>query len=164
MKTWLKHLNAAACVLALSVVAPQLAIVPACAAEIPPDPRFPHIVPVETWLATGGFRPGDTISISLVRGDRARLEVGGTYLVQGRYTLASDFAATLALSLTAASSSEGRGKWSDVQRRTVDAGTGTFAFVATMHTPGEFHVSFYFTDPKNPQRSTAQGGIYFDNR
>jgi hypothetical protein len=124
---------------------------------------FPYLIPVEVWQATGGFRAGDRITITLVRGDRARIEPGGKYLVQGSYTLNSAPSATLALSLTS-SANGGRSQWSESQRRRIDRGTSNFALSATMHADGEFHVSFYIPDPSDTRRTHSQGGIYFDNR
>jgi hypothetical protein len=132
-------------------------------AAAPSEADFPHLIPVETWLASGGFVRGDQITIRLVRGNRPRIEPGGTYLVLGTYTLASHAEATLALSLTA-SGAAGRGAWSPTQRRKIGQGRGEFALVAPMRSPGEFHVSFYIADRHEPRRSNAQGGIYFDNR
>lgn len=133
------------------------------AAAIPSEADFPHLIPVETWLAAGGFARGDQISIRLVRGNRPRLEPGGTYLVLGTYTLASHAEATLALSLTA-SGPAGRGAWAPTQRRKISQGSGEFALVAPMRSAGEFHVSFYLADRNDPRRSYAGGGIYFDHR
>lgn len=129
---------------------------------VPGDLNFLHIVPVETWLAGGGFRSGDNIEITLVRGDRPRLEPGGTYVVEGRYMLASERQATIALSLT--TSAPGSSAWSKSQFATVDKGRGTFLFTAEMKSSGQFHVSFYFSDPEQPGRKSSQGGVYFDNR
>lgn len=129
----------------------------------PSEADFPHLIPVESWLAAGGFSRGDQIAIRLVRGNRPRLEPGGTYLVLGTYTLASHAEATLALSLTA-SGPAGRGAWSPTQRRKIAQGSGEFALVAPMRSAGEFHVSFYVADRQDPRRSFARGGIYFDNR
>lgn len=133
------------------------------AASVPSEADFPHLIPVETWLAAGGFSRGDQIAIRLVRGNRPRIEPGGTYLVLGTYTLASHAEATLALSLTA-SGPAGRGAWSPTQRRKIARGSGEFALVAPMRSAGEFHVSFYVADRNDPRRSNAGGGIYFDNR
>ncbi len=152
--------------LALAVGAPVLPAQTgggAPAASVPSEADFPHLIPVETWLASGGFSRGDQITIRLVRGNRPRLEPGGTYLVLGTYTLASAAEATLALSLTA-SGPAGRGAWSPTQRRKIAQGSGEFALVAPMRSAGEFHVSFYLADRNDPRRSNAGGGIYFDNR
>jgi hypothetical protein len=154
----------------LSLVAPiAVPVLPAQtggdapAAALPSEADFPHLIPVETWLAAGGFGRGDQIAIRLVRGNRPRLEPGGTYLVLGTYTLASHAEATLALSLTA-SGPAGRGAWAPTQRRRIAQGSGEFALVAPMRSAGEFHVSFYLADRNDPRRSYAGGGIYFDNR
>lgn len=129
----------------------------------PSEADFPNIIPVETWLAEEGFRNGDRIMITLVRGDRRKLEVGGTYLVEGSYTLRSAPEARLALSLTSAVPT-GPSQWSQYQNAQITQGDGSFAFVAHMHGPGQFHVSFYIPDKPGSKRSKSSGGIYFDGR
>src|SRR3984957_4243000 len=59
----------------------------AVCAEVDSEQRFPHIIQYE--LGASGFSAGDQISITSVRGDRAHIEPGGSYLVEGTYTLAS---------------------------------------------------------------------------
>jgi hypothetical protein len=169
MKFMTKRLTWAALALALSVVPIRLAQAQSGSGapqQQPPPPSeadFPHIIPVETWLAQEGFRSGDRIMITLVRGNRKKIEPGGTYLVEGTYTLRSASEARLALSLTSSGPS-GRSSWSPYQNAAISAGDGAFALVATMGGPGQYHVSFYIPDSPGSKRSSSAGGIYFDNR
>jgi hypothetical protein len=125
-----------------------------------PEANFPFAIRVSTWAASGGFRKGDRIKIESVRGDRKRIEPGGTYLVQGTYTLASAPTARLALSLTLPAGG-GRRAWSGPQFYDIEKGTGTFAFTAKMEDWGKYHVSFYISDGSG-RGGSAAGGIYFE--
>jgi hypothetical protein len=156
-------LVAALPLLALGLSHAQPGGAPPSAAPAISEENFPHVIRVRTWAAREDFRRGDKLKIESVRGDRPRIEPGGTYLVQGTYTLGSAPSATLMLSLTS-SGSGGRGPTSPTQRMTIDQGTGTFTLANTVQNAGELHVSFYFANPANPRSSSAQGGIYFENR
>ncbi|HEY3912885.1 MAG TPA: hypothetical protein VGN61_00245, partial [Verrucomicrobiae bacterium] len=50
-------------------------------------PSFTHEIPFE--LGASGFADGDKITITSVRGDRKHIEAGGSYIVEGTYTLNS---------------------------------------------------------------------------
>jgi hypothetical protein len=128
--------------------------------ELTIEKNFPFAIRVSTWPAREGFRKGDTIKIATVKGDRKRIEPGGTYLVQGTYTLASAPMARLALSLTVPAGS-GSGAWSQPQFYDIEQGSGTFSFTAKMGSHGKYHVSFYL--PHNSGRGgSSAGGIYFE--
>jgi RNA polymerase sigma factor (sigma-70 family) len=136
---------------------------PLATTPTPPDgSRLAYGVPVRSSGSREGFYPGDHITITAVIGDRPRIEPGGTYRVEGAFALASAPSATLALSLTA-SGPNGYGAWSERQQIKIARGSGTFSLVATMRSEGKFHVSFYFADPSEPGRSSAHGGVYFEN-
>jgi hypothetical protein len=83
------------------------------------------------------FQPGDSIVISSVRSDRRDFEVGGRYLIEGDYTLASMEAAGLSVSVTA-----NRGGIGGVspghpeEGSLVHRGKGHFVLIATMRYPG----------------------------
>lgn len=144
----------------------SLVAVPDAAGASSIDAAFPHYIAVRMWVADGGFRSDDAIAITVVRGDRPKIEVGGTYLVQGEYRLESAPTALLALSLTS-NGRGGRSVWAETQRRQIERGVGTFTLVAAMHDEGNFHVSFYIADrSSDPERKVAHsaGGIYFTNR
>jgi hypothetical protein len=128
--------------------------------ELTNEKNFPFVIRVSTWPSREGFRKGDKLKIATVRGDRKRIEPGGTYLVQGTYTLASAPTATLALSLTVPAGTPGDA-WSKSQFYKIEQGSGTFSFTAKMGSHGQYHVSFYIAD-KSGQRNSAAGGIYFE--
>ena len=125
-------------------------------AQLTAEKDFPFVIRVSTWPASEGFRKGDRIKIMTVRGDRKRIEPGGTYWVEGTYTLASAPTATLALSLTS-TDGRGRGSWADPQFYKIEQGTGTFSFTAKMGGSGQYHVSFY-----PAKGGSSAGGIYFE--
>jgi hypothetical protein len=102
------------------------------------------------------FEKGDRIVIRAVRGNRAKVEVGGLYAVMGAYTLASMDTAVLGLFVTTA---EGVGKTPIFrhQMHKVPKGSGTFLLWYTMTVDGAPHVSFYPVS----RGSEARGGVYF---
>jgi hypothetical protein len=120
------------------------------------DTSFPYAVPIE--LGTFKLADGDAINIVSVRGDRAQLEPGGTYLVEGTYTLASVPGADLALFLTSRGPS-GPTPVSDAQHVQVTRGSGNFSLKETMPYDGWFHVSFYA-----PHEGHSHGGVYFGEK
>lgn len=101
------------------------------------------------------FQPGDSIVVLSVRSDRRDFEVGGRYLIEGDYILASMDAAGLSVSVTA---NQGIGGVSPVhpeEGTLVHRGKGHFVLIATMRYPGHFHVSF------NPlEGGPSRGGVY----
>jgi hypothetical protein len=118
--------------------------------ETPTD--FPAEVAFE--LGKAEFLPGDIITIQQVRGTSSTIVTGGTYCVEGTYTLASREEADLALFATT---------MSDVptpidpsQHTRIAKGTGNFRLVKTVRQEGYLHVSFY------PVSSGGDfGGVYF---
>jgi RNA polymerase sigma factor (sigma-70 family) len=128
-----------------------------------PELTFPHVIPVTLSAASAPFRSGDGLLITSVRGDRPHLEPGGTYLVEGNYTLGSAPSAVLALSLTARVP-QGATDWPKTQHDTIERGSGVFAFIATMQVEGRFHVSFYFPTPGHPNSVSSGAGVYLLER
>ncbi len=111
---------------------------------------FPYTIPVT--LGAAEFAPGDGIVIASLRGDRPHLEIGGRYLLEGTYTLASLDSANLSCSIT----TRGPGSPTPTQESANDAvrrGTGKFRLIKTFVNDGWPHVSFY--------NSRSQGGVYF---
>jgi beta-lactamase regulating signal transducer with metallopeptidase domain len=100
------------------------------------------------------FLPGDSITITEVRGTSDALEVDGTYQVKGTYTLASLDHATLALSVSAKDSKNARGNWGAKQTVKITRGSGTFTLTDRMGCEGYPHVSFY-------TETGSVGGVYF---
>lgn len=101
-----------------------------------------------------GFDRGDQITIRAMRGNRPRIEYGGSYAVLGDYTLASMSNAYLGLRLTRRH--HGLIKVLGPQDKQVDRGSGTFVLWYTLTIESAPHVSFY----PNP-RSESKGGVYF---
>lgn len=129
-------------------------------AEIPDTASdYPHSVSfVSNTPRWGQFQPGDRIVITSVRGDRERFEVGGHYLVEGTYTLASMDSATLSVSITVptATSPGARSPIPTGESMRVVRGSGRFTLPATLRYPGRFHVSF------NPLKGgQSRGTVYF---
>ncbi len=111
---------------------------------------FPYVIPVE--LGAAEFAPGDSIVIASLRGDRPHLEIGGRYLLEGTYTLASLDSANLSWSIT----TRGPSGPTPIQASANDAvrrGPGKFRLIKTLVNDGWPHVSFY--------DGRSQGGVYF---
>lgn len=143
-----QHLLAAAVPALLSLT---LAL-PAAVGSSETEADFPATVAFE--LGKAEFLPGDNITIQQVRGTSSTISTGGTYCVEGTYTLASREEADLALFATTVS---------DVptpvdpgQHARIKKGTGTFRLMKTVRQEGYLHVSFY------PVPSGSDfGGVYF---
>jgi hypothetical protein len=143
-----------------------------------PAPRDPRVYPPQ-WMAPtsqdpagltnpialvtstpewGRFQPGDSIVVSSVRGDRKNFGVGGRYLIEGDYTLASMETAGLSISVTANPGGVGGHSPAHPEEGIrVRRGTGHFVLIATMRYPGHFHVSF-----NAPEGGQSRGTVYFD--
>ena len=128
---------------------------PAARADDELAQRFPHLIQFE--LGASGFLPGDHITIREVHGDREHIEPGGSYLVEGSYTLASGDNADLALFCTTSGKS-GPTPIQDSQRLRIVKGAGEFRLYETNMADGWLHVSFY------PPHSSSQGGVYFGEK
>ncbi len=117
--------------------------------------QFPHVIKYE--LGAFGFAAGDQITITSVRGNRKHIEPGGSYLVEGSYTLASADSADLALYCTTRGPS-GPTPIQDGQRIKITKGASTFSLYETNLADGWLHVSFY------PDNSSSHGGVYFGEK
>jgi hypothetical protein len=135
--------------LAALLIATTLVAAPATG-DSPAD--FPYAVPFE--LGDAEFGPGDSITISEVRGTRDLITTNETYCVSGTYTLASRDKARLAFFATTRNS--GPTPVDPRQTTEITKGTGSFRLVKTMDTDGYLHLSFY------PHGSGSDfGGVYF---
>ena len=106
-------------------------------------------------LGAAKFAPGDNITIQQVRGTSDTIATGGTYSVEGTYTLGSRDEANLAFYTTTISDS-GPTAIDPRQHVRVKKGTGSFHLVKTLSADGYLHVSFY------PVPSGSDfGGVYF---
>jgi hypothetical protein len=124
-------------------------------AEVDLEQQFPQIIDYE--LGASGFFAGDQITITSVRGDRKHIEPGGSYLVEGTYTLASADTAHLSLFCTTRGPS-GPTPVQDTQRIQITRGAGRFHLYETNLADGWLHVSFY------PDHSKLHGGVYFGEK
>jgi len=116
---------------------------------------FKYRVPFETGYTES--KEGGRIEIREVWGTRPRIEVGGQYLVRGKYLLPPGEHGKLYFYETAT------GDWSqttatlDLQATAVDKQAGEFALVHGMAGPGYFHL--YLAPPENYSRTFAN--VYF---
>jgi RNA polymerase sigma factor (sigma-70 family) len=118
--------------------------------------RFKYRVPFEVgWSET---HEGGRIDIKEVWGTRPKIEVGGQYLVRGKYTLPPGQSGALYFYATAG------GDWGnatlanlDLQSTMVSKPTGEFTLVHGMSGPGNFHL--VLTHPERYSRTFAN--VYF---
>jgi len=99
--------------------------------------RFKHRVPFEigrTQSASGG-----SIEISEVWGTRPRIEIGGQYLVRGKYVLPPGERGMLYF-YASAGGPWGQSASLDLQSTSLDKQEGEFALVHGMAGPGHFHL------------------------
>ena len=99
--------------------------------------RFKYRVPFETGRTQS--REGGRIEIREVWGTRPRIEIGGQYLVRGKYVLPPGERGMLYFYATAG------GAWGqtaslDLQSTAVDKQEGEFALIHGMAGPGHFHL------------------------
>jgi hypothetical protein len=115
--------------------------------------ELPYAVQYELGVAE--FAPGDQITIQQVRGTSNMISTGGTYSVEGTYTLGSRDEADLAFFATTLSDS-GPTLIDPRQHARIKKGSGSFRLVKTLNADGYLHVSFY------PVPSGGDfGGVYF---
>jgi hypothetical protein len=117
--------------------------------------KFSYVIP--QGLGAGGFLAGDQITITELRGNQKHLEPGGSYLVEGTYTLASADSADLALFTTTRGPS-GSTPVQGGQHIQITRGTGTFRLYETNIPDGWLHVSFYLNN------GNSRGGIYLGEK
>jgi hypothetical protein len=118
--------------------------------------RFKYKIPVE--IGDTEFKEGGRIQIAEVWGTRPRIEVGGQYMVRGKYVLPHGEPGKLFFYETA-NGGWGREPTSDVDLQTVnlDKQSGEFTLVHGMVGPGNFHL--YMASPDQYSRYFAN--VYF---
>jgi len=125
------------CLVALLVAA-------GCAAPRPPHDeiaaRFRHRLDFD--LGKEESTASDRVEVTELWGTRPRIEIGGEYLVVGRYTLGSADDGTVYFYMTG-NNWDNSGPVMDLQRLDVRRGTGTFVLQHRMRGPGWFHVNLY---------------------
>jgi len=100
--------------------------------------RFKYRVPFE--IAPAQVADADQVEITELWGTRPKIEVGGEYLVVGRYRLRSLDQGRVCFQLTA-NNWNNTGSDTDLLRADASRGEGSFALVHSMPGPGDFHVS-----------------------
>ena len=101
------------------------------------------------------FANGDNITVTRMWGTSETIAPGGTYCVEGTYTLASRDEVDLAFFSTTAAAS-GPSPIDPKQHVRIKKGTGSFRLVKTLNEDGYLHLSFY------PVPSGSDfGGVYF---
>src|SRR6266436_6351357 len=114
---------------------------------------MPHAVQYE--LGDAEFAHGDNITLKQMRGTSETITTGGTYCVEGTYTLASRDQADLAF-FTTTITDNGPSPIDPRQHVRIKKGTGSFRLVKTLNEDGYLHLSFY------PVPSGGDfGGVYF---
>jgi RNA polymerase sigma factor (sigma-70 family) len=101
--------------------------------------RFKHKVPFEvgrTYLADGGH-----LEIVEVWGTRPAIEIGGQYVVRGKYNLPSKQEGRMYLHLTANSQANATSYELDLQNIAVAGGQGEFTLMHAMGATGWLHVT-----------------------
>jgi RNA polymerase sigma factor (sigma-70 family) len=118
--------------------------------------RFKYKIPFE--IGSTEFKEGGRIEIEEVWGTRPRIEVGGQYIVRGKYVLPHGERGKLYFYETA------NGEWGrtptadmDLQAVDLDKETGEFQLVHGMAGPGNFHL--YLASPDKYSRYFAN--VYF---
>jgi protein involved in polysaccharide export with SLBB domain len=118
--------------------------------------RFKYKVPIET--GSSEFKEGAQLKIEEIWGTRPRIEVGGQYMVRGKYVLPRGEKGKLHFYETAT------GNWGreptahmDLQTIELDKETGEFTLVHGMQGPGHFHL--YLASPDQYSRYFAN--VYF---
>jgi RNA polymerase sigma factor (sigma-70 family) len=100
--------------------------------------RFRYRVPFE--LGHTETSRGGRLEILEVWGTRPKIEVGGQYLVRGKYVLPARQGGTLYFHLTASDWNNAFGPDLDLQRTEVESGQGEFTLLHGMNGPGSFHL------------------------
>jgi hypothetical protein len=116
---------------------------------------FPFRVAIE--LGATEFHEGGRIEIVEVWGTRPRIDVGGHYLVRGKYKLPPGQRAKLYFFATAGGAWGAVGTVHDLQTTTVDKQEGEFTLVHGMLGPGHFHL--VLSDAERYSRMFAN--VYF---
>lgn len=136
--------------LSVFILASTLALSRASANPALTDEKLPDEVPFK--LGSSAFATGDSITIKEVRGTSNKVVIGGTYSVEGTYTLSSKDEARLSFFDTSIGYS-GPTPIDPKQTVRIKKGTGSFYLVKTMTEDGYLHVSFYSGEDF--------GGVYF---
>jgi beta-lactamase regulating signal transducer with metallopeptidase domain len=105
---------------------------------------FPHVVKFD--LGETQFLPGDSITITEIRGTADTVTPNNTYMIRGRFTLASAEHADLSTYVTAIDREQHHDAYDQRQTVRLDKGSGTFTVVLPFLSKGCPHLSFYPTE------------------
>jgi RNA polymerase sigma factor (sigma-70 family) len=117
--------------------------------------RFRYRIPVEMGYTE--FSHGGRLEILEVWGTRPQIEVGGQYLVHGKYAIPLQDEGVLNFYLTSTSPNS-QGADLDLQHMAVKRGQGHFTLVHAMSWPGSLHVELMVSDRGRPVRIA---NVYF---
>ena len=117
---------------------------------------FKFRVPVEFGLTE--TRGGGRIEILEVWGTRPRIEIGGQYLVRGKYAMPSQDHGKLYFYETSTGNWNNSGPTLDLQTTTVRRGEGEFTLVHAMAGPGYFHLQL---EGQSGERDVCYANVYF---
>ncbi len=115
---------------------------------------FPHVV--HFGVGETQFLPGDSITISEVRGTAEKIALGEIYCIKGHYTLASHDQAQMNVGISAQDVADARRSGFKPQDSIVHKGKGTFTLFLPMGCKGWPHISLYPAEGGNDF-----GGVYF---
>ncbi len=138
--TWVGLALFLACAAVLLTRASAAPGAPDNSALMPALEPLPHNIPIETYQTEWSqFRPGDSITLSELRGSSPRIEAGQTYQIKGHYVLASQERAMMSVFCANGETEDGHSPKS----ATVSKGAGDFCWEFKLLKPGMLHVSFY---------------------
>jgi hypothetical protein len=118
--------------------------------------RFKYRVPVEIGFTQN--QDGGRIEILEVWGTRPRIEIGGQYLVHGRYVLPGPNDGTLYLHVTSSGSWDNTGPELDLQYTRVKKGQGEFTLLHALGGTGYFHLHLIAEDQG---KGVTYANVYF---
>jgi RNA polymerase sigma factor (sigma-70 family) len=116
--------------------------------------RFKYRVPVEIGRTESDR--GGRLEILEVWGTKPKIEVGGQYLVRGKYTLPSRERGKLYFYITSSGSWNNTGPTLDLQTTEVEPGRGEFTLLHGMSGPGYFHLIL-----TGPEYGNTFANVYF---
>jgi hypothetical protein len=126
--------------------------------------QYGSVIPVAVTGRTP-FSSGNGVVIESVTGDRPHIQAGGSYLVEGTYTLGSDESAILLL--TASMAERMSVPVFPEQRLNISRGTGHFSLSIQVPNVDSFkslHISLYPVNSGGTTGRDPQGGLYFSEK
>lgn len=103
-----------------------------------------HRIPVQFFDRVE--RNGARIEIQEVLGTRPKIEVGGQYVVHGKYEMPKNARGRLYFYVTSTGDWPNSGPAFDLQTMAVEKGSGEFTLMHSMGGPGQFHVQLLADD------------------